>query len=300
MSELSYLHFLLLKGEHSALPQPKFWTNKKTRTKRIIDLPSFPLIYHPETIDLQKRCIARGKLWESHCTYLYKAYKGIGTSFAGIRYSVDSRVVLDSAAFEEFYPNSKISVYELDDDDSYHPPPSDDEECGSLISLTPYQYLLTTDTLRGYSLKDKVWLTLSLSGIREISWNEKAFPSLVLPDDTKDLILAFAQSQLKRKQTFDDIIEGKGKGIILLLSGPPGVGKTLTAEACSEAMRVPLYVVSAGDLGTEPWQVEETLKHILKMTTKWKAILLLDEADVFLEARSIRMYISGLFFNIEC
>lgn len=44
--------------------------------------------------------------------------------------------------------------------------------------------------------------------------------------------------------------------------------------------------MSAGDLGTDPNGVEVALKNILLMTTKWKAVLLLDEADVFLEARS--------------
>ena len=72
----------------------------------------------------------------------------------------------------------------------------------------------------------------------------------------------------------------------MLLSGPPGVGKTLTAESVAEVMRVPLYMLSAGDLGTDPKQVEQTLSTTLTMTTKWKAVLLLDEADVFLLARN--------------
>jgi SpoVK/Ycf46/Vps4 family AAA+-type ATPase len=86
---------------------------------------------------------------------------------------------------------------------------------------------------------------------------------------------------------FDDIIEGKGRGIIMLLSGPPGVGKTLTAESVAENMQVPLYMMSAGDLGTTPNQVESKLTEILEIVSRWKAILLLDECDVFLEARSV-------------
>ena len=70
------------------------------------------------------------------------------------------------------------------------------------------------------------------------------------------------------------------------LSGPPGVGKTLTAESVAEVMKVPLYVMSAGDLGTTARSVEGNLKDILRMVPKWDAVLLLDEADVFMEARS--------------
>lgn len=45
--------------------------------------------------------------------------------------------------------------------------------------------------------------------------------------------------------------------------------------------------MSAGDLGLDPRTVEQSLKDILEMCTKWNAILLLDEADVFLEQRSL-------------
>jgi SpoVK/Ycf46/Vps4 family AAA+-type ATPase len=66
----------------------------------------------------------------------------------------------------------------------------------------------------------------------------------------------------------------------------PGVGKTLTAESVSEHMKVPLYMMSAGDLGIDPSGIEDTLNTVMDMVAKWNAVLLLDEADVFLEARS--------------
>ena len=72
----------------------------------------------------------------------------------------------------------------------------------------------------------------------------------------------------------------------MLLSGPPGVGKTLTAESVAENMHAPLYMMSAGDLGLESYNVENSLSNVLEMATKWNAVLLLDEADVFLEQRS--------------
>lgn len=51
-------------------------------------------------------------------------------------------------------------------------------------------------------------------------------------------------------------------------------------------MRAPLYMMSAGDLGLTSSNVESSLSNVLEMATKWNAILLLDEADVFLEQRS--------------
>jgi SpoVK/Ycf46/Vps4 family AAA+-type ATPase len=191
----------------------------------------------------------------------------------------------DTAAFNTFNPDNQVCLANLRDDESYKAP-STEAETEETAVLTPYQLLLASKYLRGYSLKDKQWFKLDLGSVREIEWNESAFSSLVLPEDTKDLVRAFAQSQIQQEEAFDDVIKGKGKGVIMLLSGPPGVGKTLTAEAVAETTRIPLYSMSAGDLGTDPASVESTLKTIFTMTTKWKAVLLLDEADVFLEARS--------------
>ena len=56
-----------------------------------------------------------------------------------------------------------------------------------------------------------------------------------------------------------DVIDGKGEGSIFLLHGPPGVGKTLTAEAIAELLHKPLYTVSMG-LGTNPESLESTCR----------------------------------------
>ena len=51
-------------------------------------------------------------------------------------------------------------------------------------------------------------------------------------------------------------------------------------------MRQPLYLISASELGETALEVEESLEQVLELTSKWNAILLLDECDMFLEARS--------------
>ena len=154
------------------------------------------------------------------------------------------------------------------------------------IPLTDEQLMHCTPLVKGYALKSKRWLSFFVDAITEIAFNSSAFDSLVLPENQKELILAFAESQVKHKESFDDVISGKGRGIIMLLSGGPGIGKTLTAESVAENMEVPLYMMSAGDLGIQSSEVESSLNTILEMVAKWNAVLLLDECDVFLEARS--------------
>ncbi|KAK5094892.1 hypothetical protein LTR70_003793 [Exophiala xenobiotica] len=65
-----------------------------------------------------------------------------------------------------------------------------------------------------------------------------------------------------------------------------GTGKTLTAEALAEEMRRPLYSVSASELDYSAGSVESSLQEAFDLAARWKALILLDEADVFLEKRS--------------
>ena len=44
--------------------------------------------------------------------------------------------------------------------------------------------------------------------------------------------------------------------------------------------------MSAGMLGTDPQEVEESLEAALELCRLWNAIMLLDEADVFLSVRT--------------
>ena len=94
------------------------------------------------------------------------------------------------------------------------------------------------------------------------------------------------KSHLIGQNGFDDFVSGKGLGLIGLLSGPPGVGKTLTAEAVAEILQRPLYAVTSGELGDQPHQVDGSLRKALELAHDWDAVMLLDEADVFLAKRT--------------
>ena len=116
-------------------------------------------------------------------------------------------------------------------------------------------------------------------------WSDEPFDSLVLGQKQKELIHALVKQHSARSEHFDDIVRGKGKGLVGLLSGNPGCGKTLTAEAVAEVLHQPLYVASAGELGTGPEDLDRRLGRILELAQTWNAVLLLDEAEVFLQKR---------------
>ncbi|KAJ5972272.1 uncharacterized protein N7479_002190 [Penicillium vulpinum] len=255
---------------HRGFDIPKF-----SGTIPITSLPIFPLKYHPEKEVVQDLLIARGKKWEEYKGYHFKSYEegSASTNTKGdTKYHVKNRVIIDTEAYKLFGSMAgSISIHrEIDG------------------GLDDAQRLMATPMLYGYSLNDKNWRSFHVDCLEDIEWDEQAFESLVLPQEQqglKDVILAAAKAQSKKVDTFDDVVQGKGRGFIMQLSGPPGVGKTLTAESVAEVMRVPLYVMSAGDLGIDARVFENKLKDILRMIPRWGALLLLDEADVFMETR---------------
>ncbi|KAK0625594.1 Lon protease-like protein [Lasiodiplodia hormozganensis] len=147
--------------------------------------------------------------------------------------------------------------------------------------------LLLPATILGFGLHDKKWITLIVDKIKDIEWNSRAFGKLVLGHQKKEIIKALVTVHVASgKKPTTDIIEGKGNGLIMLLHGSPGTGKTLTAESIAEFTEKPLYRVTCGDIGTDPETVEKYLESVLYIGTVWGCVVLLDEADVFLEERS--------------
>lgn len=82
------------------------------------------------------------------------------------------------------------------------------------------------------------------------------------------------------------IVKGKGRGLIILLHGVPGVGKSSTAETIAAATGRPLLPVTCGDIGENAADVEKNLEQIFTNSHRWGCVLLLDEAEVFLAKRN--------------
>ncbi|KAI0167966.1 aaa family ATPase [Pestalotiopsis sp. NC0098] len=135
----------------------------------------------------------------------------------------------------------------------------------------------------GYNMQ-KHELGLSVADIRDVEWNENAFELLVLEPTTKELVEAVVTHRILADE-HTDLIQGKGNGLFLLLHGGPGTGKTLTAESVAEVAKRPLYRVTCGDIGTKAEEVEKYLESVLMLGKVWECVVLLDEADVFLEKR---------------
>ncbi|KAK3319660.1 putative 26S protease regulatory subunit [Cercophora scortea] len=195
----------------------------------------------------------------------------------------------------ELYTSSQIDIDEL------HTNTVEYAEFSHLIStmdidveeLDPDNdnFVIFPPRVLGYATREKVWGQFNLDLMKKPLGvqADKFDDNLQLDPKYKTLIKALVESHMESNSKFvaqvEDVVEEKGKGLVLLLHGPPGVGKTLTAETIAQATAKPLVVVSVAEIGLDASRAERNLEKLFNLATKWEAILLVDEADVFLETR---------------
>lgn len=136
-------------------------------------------------------------------------------------------------------------------------------------------------TLTCFDLRRSARVRLHIGATTDYVYDTTLGEKLILPNDVRDLVGMLVNS----RSAFKDAIANKGGGAAILCAGPPGVGKTLTAEVYSEVMKKPLYSVQAAQLGIGEKTLEKNLLKVFKRSERWGAILLIDEADVYVMRR---------------
>ncbi|KAL8903209.1 MAG: hypothetical protein Q9207_004075 [Kuettlingeria erythrocarpa] len=143
------------------------------------------------------------------------------------------------------------------------------------------------------SNEDKALIPLNIDNLSDIKNGDTAdstssdFDDLVILEEYKKAVKALVMSRSLGPGHHHqvDLVRGKGKGLIILLHGVPGVGKTSTAECVAAYTKRPLFPITCGDIGQTAHEVEANLENIFLLARKWGCVLLLDEADVFLAKR---------------
>jgi len=152
----------------------------------------------------------------------------------------------------------------------------DDNEDDQVAELPLQPYVKIFD------LTKHCFCVIHVGNLTEYAYDSTLIDKLVLPADNKELISMLVSGA---DVALDDIVKGKTGGIICICTGPPGTGKTLSAEVFSEEVKRPLYCVQCSQLGTNEAQLEKELRIVLCRAQRWKAILLIDEADVYVHER---------------
>ncbi|KAF6758888.1 P-loop containing nucleoside triphosphate hydrolase protein [Ephemerocybe angulata] len=260
---------------------------------RITSLDAYPLKYHADEAGLREAVLKRGKKWSN--------LRGCGNKV--VKHNVRSRIMVDRPTFRRLNPNysfptpvpPKVEVVDptnprnnqYDAYGNYIQPPQLLQATGAAVEHVTDMEEGGQDELTDEDPPaDPSGVEFNIELIEDVEWNNDAFSNLVLPAGRKDLLQSLVEAH-HREIGFDDFIKGKGHGLVINLYGPPGVGKTFSAEATSEHVKRPLYIVGAGDLGTRANELDAALERVFDVATAWKAIVLIDEADVFLEQRSL-------------
>ncbi|KAK4207662.1 p-loop containing nucleoside triphosphate hydrolase [Rhypophila decipiens] len=256
------------------------------------ELAAFPLRYHDRNNEIRSRLIARGQKFCGLHGMHHRRYDGVAELLGDDRNVsmhgeddyfpsrstlVNGRIIVDAFAFEEARPAHSICFASLEK--------TFEAEKGQKLELSDDEYIICTSTISGFSLNERKWGNFKIDLIQPLEFNESAFHSLILDEHYKKQILSLVKFHSEERVKFDDFIQGKGKGMVFLLHGAPGVGKTLTAESVADFCERPLLRLDASCLGTTATEVEASLSSIFRFATKWRAVALLDEADVFLEQR---------------
>ncbi|KAG4433294.1 hypothetical protein IFR05_011214 [Cadophora sp. M221] len=289
--------------------------------KSIRDFPVLPLRYYDNETEIERLRqlhISRGKKFCALKDHHHRSYSGRALAVSeewqereddgprpplppGAPYhkykvesvTINSRVVIDCKTFGEFKSPNRIW---LNDRKPLWTKPEENE----IDAISADDFMICDFQVPGFSLFDKKWCFFAVDFISDVEFNDTAFQQLLLPKNHKELAHALVKNH--GSDEFDDLIKGKGKGLVFVLHGAPGVGKTFTAESIADDVRKPLYVVNSGELGVTPYEVEKHLNSALRLATHWGAIVLIDEADVFLEQRTVhdltRNCLVSLFLRI--
>lgn len=151
-------------------------------------------------------------------------------------------------------------------------------------------FYVLSKIIPGFILGTRRWGNLHVANLSPVKADKEAFKYLVLDDDIKMTVKALIGQYAtgvdgQITPWGNDFIRNKGEGRIFLLHGAPGVGKTCTAECIAELTNRPLISLTSGDLSVDSFRVETNLSYFLELGQRYGALVLLDEADVYLERR---------------
>jgi hypothetical protein len=222
--------------------------------RRIDTLSTYPLQWHPNSEAVKASLVVRGQKFVELIGLHHRQYDGhafFQRKDGTVRLPVTSRIVVDAEQFRKSNPsyprlftqtsNSSILDFgsategtDIERVKSKGMAPGD---------LNKDDLLVCAPTVLACSLNDKFWGKLlvvlipwadtfdvgeyAVDDIRPIQWSKLPMASLTIPTAKKEVIVAIAQRHLgplcKSERsggtsgTFDDVVEGKGRGIVILL-----------------------------------------------------------------------------------
>ncbi|KAG2156425.1 hypothetical protein DEU56DRAFT_234799 [Suillus clintonianus] len=136
----------------------------------------------------------------------------------------------------------------------------------------------------GFDLERKSWGLFDVDEVEPIKFNESAWKHIVLDESSKDAIEGVVGSfDFSKEATTDE----EQTGLVILLHGPSGTGKTATVEAIAEHFRRPLYSLAVCSLPLDTTLLVDTLTSRLDAARTWNAIVLIEAGDILMQTQRL-------------
>ena len=245
--------------------------------------------YYVETEEMLEDYELENKLYQARSGKTGTQYLASGHAFRNSeavsmeRDGLQSRVVMDDLVSDsEEESSSRSSNSEQTITGDFWLTPDILADLAASGQNIPTVVLPVQPYVRVFDLNRHTFVNIHVRNLQDYVYDETLINKLVLSDERKDLITMLVSGT---GLVMEDIIKGKTGGIIAICTGPAGTGKTLTAECFSEQVKRPLYCVQCSQLGVSASTLEITLLKVLRRATRWQAILLIDEADVYIHER---------------
>ncbi len=229
------------------------------------ELDQFNAIYNKTGLQYSAKGRSLGDSWGSRVTEM-------------VREGIPARVVMDYFGDEIDEDTGRrgrrVTEEEGLVDASYWLKKDEDEGESVAAPIHPY--------VQVFDFQNHDHVLIHVNSLTPYQYKTDLGSKLVLPGEVKELVGILIEGAAAVMQ---DIISGKTGGVVVAATGAPGTGKTLTAEIYAEHIKRPLYAVQCSQLGTDEEKLEKKLNMVLTRASRWGAILLVDEADVYVRAR---------------
>ncbi|KAF2113102.1 hypothetical protein BDV96DRAFT_151171 [Lophiotrema nucula] len=263
----------------------------------ITDLELSPLEY--ATMETRKDLLHRGQRFVE----LSFLGSGLFRRFAGTTLcteeSFNERLIVDSSTYFEDHSQSSgktegqgtLSLNWIDQYPTYaHRLRSTERRLRmKRDEVNDNDYILCQCRCYAFRLRNLKWVQVHIWDLSNITTTEAALDRLVLPKSQKELLISRINDhqQVRTSPATVDwrnlrIVAKSPEGLMILLHGPPGTGKTATVNSVAERFGLPVYTLSCSSLGTTTEEMETRLSKHLRLAHKWDCITLLEDASLFI------------------
>ncbi|KAK3386742.1 hypothetical protein B0H63DRAFT_140415 [Podospora didyma] len=281
---------------------------------RIADLAVFPLKYAPNSEDLGRQLLDRGKMFWGLRFQSHVAYEGLGWD-REIIYPPESRFMVDCDTYHPtLVPNWRLAMPEVSSQATTSNArgfdkwptiiPRTEEDLGESAMFLPADimaYCLNGKESLGPTLTSSASaVQLHVEGIRPVTWNKNAYGNIFFPEPSNltDYQVSFRASKTRkefakklvlgwarREKALTEAQRRRQGPLVMHFYGPAGSGKTSLAKALAELAELPLYHVKKGEHTRSTWAPDDAFRVMHQAGHAWRCMLLLDEVDGWVESK---------------